>query len=395
MTDTTYAAPRELSSIQRWALILGALGIVVGLAALFLSPLQFYRGYLIGWLFWLGIALGSLGLLMVHHQAGGAWTAVARRFMEAATRTLPLLAILVIPIWIGIPYLYPWADPNSVAANALLQHKQPYLNVPFFIARTILYFVIWIGLALALNHWASAEDRVNDPKYHVRMKNLSGIGLVLLVLTVTFAGIDYVMTLQPTWVSSIFGAIVGAGLFVAAVGFLMLNVTMLYDKEPLSDYMSPSILGNYGGFALSIVLIWMYFTFSQFLLMWYANIAEETPWYILRGNGGWQWITLIIIVAGFIVPFVLLLSVDIKRNPRSMAGVALLLVITQFLNMLWLVNPEFSQTLMISWTDLVLTVGIGGLWLAFYLWQLQRRPLLSLSDHRLPPPNTHGHGHGH
>lgn len=393
MTDTTYAAPRSLNRVQRWALILGGLGVVLGLAALFLSPAQFFRSYLIGWLFWLGMALGSLGLLMMHHQAGGAWTAVARRFMEAATRTLPLLAVLVIPIWIGIPYLYPWADPNSVAANALLQHKQPYLNVPFFIFRTVLYFAVWIGLELMLNHWASAEDRVNDPKYHIRMKNLSGIGLVLLVLTVTFAGIDYVMTLQPTWVSSIFGAIVGAGLFVAAAAFLILNVTMLYYTEPLSEYVNTSILGNYGGFALSILLIWMYFSFSQFLLIWYANIMEETPWYILRANGGWEWIILIIVLAGFILPFLLLMSVDLKRNPRSMAAVALLLMATQFLNLIWLVNPEFSQTLQITWSDLVIPAGIGGIWLAFYLWQLQRRPLLSQSDHRLPAPNAHGHGH--
>jgi len=395
MTDTTYAAPRSLNRVQRWALILGGLGVVLGLGALALSPVQFFRSYLIGWLFWLGIALGSLGLLMMHHQAGGAWTAVARRFMEAASRTLPLLAVLVIPIWIGIPYLYPWADPNSVAANALLQHKQPYLNVPFFIFRTVLYFVVWIGLELMLNHWASAEDRNNDPKYHIRMKNLSGIGLVLMVLTVTFAGIDYVMTLQPTWVSSIFGAIVGAGLFVAAAAFIILNLTLLYHTEPLADYMNPGILGNYGGFALSIALIWMYFAFSQFLLIWYANIAEETPWYILRGNGGWEWITLAVVVVGFIVPFVLLLSVDLKRNPRAMAGVALLLLATQLLNLIWLVNPEFSQTLLITWSDLVIPAGIGGIWLAFYLWQLQRRPLLSLSDHRLPPPNASGHGHGH
>lgn len=393
MTDLTFAPPRVLGSVQRWALIIGGLGIVLALAAAFLSPAQFFRGYLIGFVYWLGVALSSLGLLMIHHLAGGPWTALTRRFMEAVTRTLPLLALLALPLFVGLPYLYPWADPNTVAASELLQHKAPYLNAPFFIVRTVVYFAIWIGLAFFLNRWSAAQDRTGDPKYIKSMRNLSGPGLVLLVLTSTFVFIDYVMTLEPTWFSSIYGALVAAGLFVAGIAFVILNLTMLADRPPLSTYLTSKMLTHYGGFLLSMTLIWAYFGFSQYMLIWYANIAEETPWYILRTNGGWQWIAIALVVVGFLLPFLLTMALPLKERPRPLAGIAVLSMIMQFLNVIWLVEPAFSLNLQLNLAALVVPVAVGGIWLTVYLWQLRQRPILPRYDQKLPAPTSAGHDH--
>jgi hypothetical protein len=363
---------------QRPLLIAGLVAAALcGLAAL-IDVEQLLRSYLFAYVSWLGISVGSLGLWMLHNLTGGAWGLALRRIWEAATRTLPLLAGLFVPIALGAHVLFPWASAQGSELGA----KADYLNVPFFLARAAFYFFIWIGMAFLLNRWSAAHDRTADPALVARARNLSGPGLVVCALTVTFAAVDWMMSLEPEWYSTIFGALVGTGHLLAALAFTIAVATWLVPLAPKPP--SPArpeeqrdTWNDLGNLLLTFVMLWTYMAFSQFLLIWSGNLPEEITWYLHRTEGGWQWIGLSLAVAYFALPFCVLLSHGVKRDPDTLRVVAILIVVMSVVNDYWLIAPAFSPgRLHVHWTDPVAFVAIGGLWLAFFLRQLEARPIV-------------------
>jgi hypothetical protein len=382
----------ELRRIQQYALLVGVIAFVACVVGALFSPVQFFRSYLLAYVFWLGIALGCLAIVMLHYLSGGAWGIVIRRFLESGTRTLPLMAVLFLPLVFGLSDIYVWARADAVAHDTLLQHKSVYLNVPFFLARTVLYFVAWIGVTYFLNKWSLIQDhQPDDQQLARRFRLLSGPGLVLYGLAVTFAAIDWLMSLEPHWYSTIYGVMVMVGQCLTAFAFAIAIAAFLATRPPLSQVLSAAHFHDLGSLLLAFVMLWTYMAFSQYLIIWSGNLPEENIWYIHRQQGGWQWIGLAVLVFHFVLPFLLLLSREVKRNARLLAGIAGGILLMRFVDLFWLIVPAFHPTgFTLHWMDVAAPIGLGGIWLAIFMWQLGGRPLLPLSDPALKEALEHG-----
>jgi hypothetical protein len=328
---------------------------------------------------------------MIQHVAGGGWGFVIRRPLEAGMMTLPLMAILFIPIIFGMPDLYSWARPEEVAESPLLQHKAPYLNVPFFIIRTVVYFANWIGLAYLLNKWSREQDD-NPDIGPARFQRLSGPGLALTALSITFASFDWMMSLEPEWFSTIYGFMFAVGAATAAFATGVIVLALLAQIKPLSEVVKVGHFNDLGNFLLASVMLWAYMSLSQYLIIWSANLPEEITWYIVRTEGGWQEVGLFLIVFHFALPFLALLSRGLKRRRQALAIVAGFILFTRLVDLYWLVVPAFYPSgLHLDWLNIVLPVGMGGLWIALFIWQLQRKSLVAVNDPHLKEITNHGH----
>jgi hypothetical protein len=375
----------RLERLQRRSFITGGIGLAICAVAGIFNPAQFFRSYLVAFLFWSGIPLGCLAVLMLHHLVGGGWGFLIRRLLEAGTRTLPVVAALVVPLLLGIPHLYIWAHPEAVASDPLLLHKGVYLNVPFFAVRTVVYFVVWIVLAHFLNRWSADQDDTGAASLARRLYALSGPGLVVYGLTVTFASLDWAMSLEPDWFSTIYSAVFMIGQVLSALAFVTAMLMFLASSEPLSAVASPRYLNDLGNLLLAFVILWAYMAFSQFLIIWSGNLTDEISWYLHRVRGGWQWVAACVLAFHFGIPFLLLLSRDLKRNVRSLSLLAGALLFMRLLDMVWNVDPAFDPArIRVHWMDWVASLGLGGFWIAAFVRQLERRPLVPLHDPELP-----------
>jgi hypothetical protein len=395
MIDSTYTAPPRVASLQRLALVVGVAGLALCAVGFAANRAHFFKAYLLAYVFWIGIALGSLAISMLHHLSGGAWGVVIRRVLEAASRTLPFMALLFLPIAFGVHELYLWANPEAVAKDAILQHKAAYLNVPFFIIRAAIYFVIWSALAYLLSKWSLEQEQRGETGQALRMQRLSGLGLVLYALTILFMSVDWIMSLDPHWFSTIYGILFMGGQGLSAFAFAIAVAVLLSRTEPMSRVIAPAHLHDLGKLMLAFVMLWAYFSFSQFLIIWSANLPEEIPWYLRRWGGGWQWVGLLLIFGHFVLPFVLLLSSDIKKSGRTLIGVALTIILMRIVDLFWNIGPlHHEESFGATWLDAVAPVALGGIWLAIFLWQLRTRPLLPLGEPYLAEALEHGrHGH--
>lgn len=373
-----------LARLQQRALIVGLIGLVAGAAGAMGNPDQFFRSWLIGFLFCLGLSMGSLALLMLQHMSGGQWGLVGRRVFEAASRNLPFVALLFIPLLFGLPQLFVWARPEAVAADHILQVKQPYLNVPFFIGRAVLYFVVWMLCSVLLNTWSAAQDRGElavTPADTARFRIVSAPGLLIYVVLMTFASVDWLMSLDPRWYSTIFGFIFVAGQGLAAFALVIAVLAMLAPYEPLRSYLTPGHFHDLGKLLLAFVMLWAYFAFSQFLIIWAGNLPEEIPFFAKRLSHGWQYVSLVLVLGHFALPFVLLLSRDIKKKFGVLAMIAAFILVMRFVELLWLVEPMFEHHgFPIHWMDLAIPAGLVGVWLFLFARQLRSRPLLPFND---------------
>jgi hypothetical protein len=382
------------SDLKQWrtrALGLGILGAVVLAIGLFVNPFQFYRSYLWSYMFIVGLSLGSLGWLMLQYLTGGAWGVVIRRSCEAAARTLPLVMLLFLPIVIGIPNLYEWSHAAKVAADPVLLHKRPYLNVPFFLIRAAVYFAGWNFLAWFFNRWSDREDREGGVAPHNKMAAVAGPGLLFLGFTVTFMAVDWILSLDPHWFSTMFGLLFIAGHALTAIAFLITLMVLLHKREPMSEVLTPRHLHDLGKLLLTLVMVWAYFSFSQFLIIWAGNLPDEIPWYIERLRGGWQYIGLMLVICHFALPFALLLSRDLKRDFKLLASIAVFVLFMRLVDLYWLVAPDFTKgRFSLSWMDIAAPVGLIGLWLAYFLTQLEKRPLIPLHEPHLEEALEHG-----
>ncbi|MCA1631778.1 MAG: hypothetical protein LC774_15910 [Acidobacteria bacterium] len=374
--EKLYAVPRAVERVGGTALVVGVVALVAAVALALLSPagfaLAFWRPYLVAFTFWTGAAVGSLALIMLHHLSGGGWGVVLRRIFEAATRTLPLLAVMFLPVAAAVATrtLYPWTFP-ALANDHAIEHKKLFLNIPFFLGRTVFYFAAWFALAYFLNKWSLAQDAEPDPRrrrmLRERMQNVSGPGILLFGLTVTFAAVDWLM------------------------------------EEGLADVYQPRHFHDHGKLLLAFVMVWAYFMFSQYLIIWAGNLPEEIPWYLRRLRGGWQYVALALVVLHFALPFVLLLSRDLKRTARLLGGVALLVMLMRVVDLFWTVAPSVhsaethgasSGAGVLGYAlSFVTPIGLGGIWLWYFARELRKRPLLPLGDEGLDAALEHPHGH--
>jgi hypothetical protein len=390
-----FAVSAELQrDLRQWrgrALIVGIVGLALTLLGAFTGPPgQFFRSYLWSYVFLLGLSLGCMAWLMTQYLSGGAWGVVIRRPAEAAARVLPLLALLFIPVAIGIPSLYRWSHAEVVAADAIIRHKHIYLNIPFFLIRAAVYFAGWILCSRLLNRWSAEEDR-GTPGVHSKMAAISGPGLVFWGFSVTFMAVDWVLSLDPHWFSTMFGLLIIAGQGLTGIAFLITLLVLFSYREPMSRVLTQRHLHDLGKLMLAAVMVWAYFAFSQFLIIWAGNLPDEIPWYLQRLSGGWQYVALILVFGHFALPFALLLSRDLKRNFKLLAGIAIFVLCMRFVDVFWLVAPDFAKDVFrLSWMDITAPAGLCGIWLAYFLYQLEKRPLMPLNDPHLLEALEHG-----
>lgn len=370
----------RMHRIRTIALIVGVVAMIACIAGAFFNPVQFFHAYLIGYLFLLGTTLGSMGLVMLYHLTSGYWGLITRRIFEAASRVLPLLAIMTIPLLFALPRLYPWTHPEVVAADPLLAAKQFYLTVPLFIIRQIIYFALWLGIAYNLNRWSSRQDQTDDPKVLKKLRFLSGPGLVIYCLSVTFAAVDWIMSLQPHYYSTTFGFRIITGQAVNGLAFGVLFALLFSGYDPIARLITLKRLRDLGNMMLASIMLWAYIAFTEFLIIWAGNIPHEISWYLSRFKAGWGRIAWALIALHFFLPFFLLLQRAIKHRPHILAGIAGWLLLMRWIELFWMVEPSEHRTLYLHWMDVLVTIGLGGFWLAVFLWQLEKKPLMPVYD---------------
>lgn len=397
IAQQTAALRPYFDRLQKRALLVGLPGLGVLVVAAFVDPHQFFRSYLLGFIFWLGLPMGSLAILMLHHLAGGTWGYAIRRLLEAASRTLPLALLSFIPLLFGLHDLYEWTHAEAVASDPILQQKSGYLNVPFFLARAAGYFAIWLTLAYLLNKWSAQQDQTTATQPTRRMQLLSGPGIILYFLSMTLASVDWVMSLEPHWFSTIYGAIFIIGQGLLTWTFMTVVAVPLAARAPMSAVLTNQRLRDLGTLTLAFVLLWTYTSFSQLLIIWSANLPEEITWYMTRLRGEWRILGILLMLFHFAVPFFLLISSQIKARVRILTGIAIGLIVMRLVDLYWITAPALHHTgLHPHILDLVAPLGLGGIYVAAFFWQLKSRALIPANDPRFPDliGKEHGPHHG-
>jgi hypothetical protein len=380
-----YKAPESVGHLQQRALIAGVIGVVLCIVGYVKSPESLLHSYLLAFMFILGLSLGSLGLLMMQHLTGGMWGIVIRRPLESATRALPLVFILFAPIFFGFRYLYgAWLNAPTTGEGRLSEFQQHYLTANWFHIRALIYFAVWLVLMWTFNSWSRKQDvDREDRALRRRLKMLAGPGIILYVFAMSFAAIDWVMSLSPHWASTIYGFLYVAGQLISSMS-LMICVVVLLSRAPVfQGVLKPRYLHDLGKLLLAFVMLWAYFSFSQLLIIWSGNSPEEISFYRSRLYGEWGYVSVIILIFHFFVPFFLLLSRDLKRNPSLLPKVAMWLIFMRFVDIYWLTRPEFTPSAIPSLWDLAAVLGLVGLWFFVFAWQLQKMPLLPLGEPKL------------
>jgi hypothetical protein len=442
-----------VEKIRTRALIAGGAAAVFGIVLGFLYPLDFYRAYIFSYLFVLGLALGSLALLMIHRQLGGAWGFLIRRPLEAGAMTLPFMLLLFIPVLFNLEGIYPWAnvkrdwmheepaghhakkgehesspimEARSTAENLAKEEpvgklnpageiaervanedtwfKLAWLNPTNFTYRVVIYFTIWIVLAYILGIGSRKQDDTGSIDLAYRLNGLSAVGLVAYFLSVSFALIDWGMSLEPKWYSSLYGVLLIIGQGISTMAFMILIASIISHRGETEGLDKTETFNDLGNLLLAFTMLWGYLSFSQFLIIWAGNLTEEIPWYMRRLHGGWEWIGRFLIVFHFAVPFLILLCRPIKRNRYKFKlwMVAALVLFAHLIDDFWLFGassafdarnpitfallyPETSNLFRITFLDLLMPVAIGGIWLWVFLWFLKSRPLMISHDPQLLP----------
>lgn len=356
-----------------------------------------FHAYLVGYIYWLMIPLGCMAILMMHHLTGGWWGYPIRRLLEAGTRTIGWMAALFIPILLGMKQIYPWVnDQGSMAGDPNFRFKLEYLKPSFFVARILIYFVIVLILSYFLNKWSREQDRTGNPGLAKSLEALSGPGLILWGIVVSFSMIDWVMSLEPRWFSTIYGMIfmiVGA---LTAMSFVIFVLRRLSDQPPIKEIVTASEYNDLGNLMLAFTMLWAYLSFSQFLIIWSGNIKDEIPWYMTRAMGPWAAVAVILIVLHFAVPFLLLLQRNIKRRVQRLSKVATIMLILSFVDVYWLIVPAYEKDgphIGPFLLNLLFLSIIGVIWVSVFFRELKKMPLLPLHDPRFEGELQHEHGH--
>ena len=396
MTPSDTLRP-QMERVQRSALFVGLIMLVISLIGLFIDAHHFWESYLFAYIFWAGLTLGCLGVFFLHNVVGGNWGVAVRRLVEAGLKTLPLILLFAIPIFFALGTLYKWTDASYRAEHFAVGHKAAYLNPTWFIIRTLLYFAIWFFSGFRILSMANEHDRTGDPALFRRIKGRSAPALLVFVLTTTLAFIDWIMSLEPDWYSTIYAWMFTVGEVLLTFSFLVAVLVLLSKREPFASFLTRQHYHDIGNLMLAFTMLWAYMSFAQFLIIWAENLPDEIPWYVRRFSGGWGYIAWTIAIFHFFVPFFLLLLRFVKKNPTRLRTLAVWIIIMRILDVFWIVEPAFRQRgLEVYWTDLVALIALGGIWLWYFIQNLKSRPLLPARD----PRDTYSllvkaHGHGH
>jgi hypothetical protein len=371
------AAPPSLQGIQRRSLTVGVLAAAGSIILAFVETDKFFHAYLLAYMLWLGVTLGAMAFLMIQHLTGGAWGMVIRRQLEAASRTWPLMAALFIPIIFGRMHIYFWMHPEAIADDkqvVALTHS--YLTVPWFIIRAAVFFAIWGLLIWRLTRLSGTQDQPPVCNLSPRFRVIAAPGLVLYAFTVTFAVIDWVMSLSAPWISTIYGFIFIVGQCLSALCIIVISEAILIRHEPMATVLKPKEVHDHGKLMLAFLMLWAYFSYSQFLITWAGNLPDEISWFTRRLYHGWGGVGLFLVLLHFSVPFALLLSRPFKRNVHTLVWLAGWLFLMHYVDLYWYIEANFGKSFFVTISDFVLPVAMGGLWFWMYLRNLRQRPLL-------------------
>jgi hypothetical protein len=403
---TTQALGSELRRLQNYAVIMLGAGAVLMVVGALMNVGAAAQAYLFSFMFWLGVSAGSLGLLMLNHTVGGGWGFTIRRFLEAGARMLPVVGLMFVPviltIWLRLPVLFGaelpppgvthgWAHP-AAGSEAIIRDKSVWLNPLGFTIRAVLYFAIWIWFANRLIRLGSVLDTRTDHEAAAKLNVTGAAGILVYVLTMTFASVDWVMSLKPDWVSSIFGLLTVASQGLATLALMLVLLGFFAAESPLIRSVPSRYFRDLGNLTLAGILLWAYMAFSQYLINFSGNTVEEAPWYIARTSGGWQYISATLIVLHFAAPFlILLIGSRVKRDPRRLAVVAMLILVMRLVDLFWLVAPNFRTTLWLNPADLGAPLLLGGIWLFLWANQVKDKPVVPLYDPRFVEHMAHAH----
>lgn len=379
----------DLRRTQGVSLLVGAVAIVAALALALLGGNGFFQSYLFAFLFWLGLSLGCLVLLFVQHLAGGSWGALIRRPLEAGVAVLPVLAVLFVPVLLGLGSLYEWTHAEYLESHPIVAAKTAYLNVPFFIARAVLYFTIWIAGALFFLRMSNRQDREVERSGSLgyRMKAVSAVWIIIYVLTMTFAAVDWGMSITADWYSGIYPVILMIGQAMTAISFIIAVMVLLAGSVPaINELLTAKRLQDLGNFLMAFTMFWAYVNFSQLIIIWSNNTVETNAWYVVRLNTDWVYLSAFLLAFGFFAPFAILFSRWVKRKRAALTVVALFAIFIRVVDLFWILIPSFGRSgSPVTPLDVLLLIGLGGLWLAVFARSLASRPILPLHDPRLAP----------
>lgn len=377
----TTALQAKLNRFQLISLVIGLIALGVSVFGAPANPAQFFHSYLFAIVFWLGLSLGCLVVTMIHHITGGRWGYPTRRFLEAGFMVLPLMLVLFIPLFFGLHYLYPWARPAEVIAQKAMHARHVYQNDWAYIARQIFFLFVWIWLASQLRKYSLAQDATTDAAPTRKARALSGPGMVIYGLLVTFASVDWIVSLEKDWTSTIFGIILAGGQILTAYAFSIILLTLFRNQAPFSATVNEVHYHHLGNLLLTFVLFWTYVSFGQFLIIYSGDLPHELNWYLHRIAGSWRTVVILMALFHFFVPFFLLLFRAMKRRVAALTALAAMLFVMHLVHTYWLVMPALHQNgVVLSWLDFTLPIGVGGLWISFFLWHLKSAPLLPQND---------------
>jgi hypothetical protein len=399
MTNALEKFEPRVDRVQRGMLLLGAFALSLCAFLGLTSPesaQRAFQSYLFSYIYWFSIPLGCMALLMMHHLTGGWWGYPIRRLLEAGTRTCLVMTVLFIPVLLGINKVYPWTQwATDKPTDPNLHFKVLYLTRNFFVLRSVVYFAIWLTIVYFLNKWSAEQDATGNKRLASTLEAFSAPGLILWGIAVTYSAIDWVMSIEPLWFSTIFGFLFMIVAALVAMAFVIFVLRLLSDNEPLKNVVTASQFNDLGNLMLAFVMLWAYMSFSQFLIIWAGNLKDEIPWYVSRAFGGWGALAVFLIVMHFAIPFLLLLQRGVKRRLRLLSIVTGWLVGLTLVDVYWLIVPAFADErnrphLHVS--DFLAVIGIGGIWVGTYIWQLKKMPLLPLHDPRFEGALQHEHG---
>jgi hypothetical protein len=401
-----YKAPEELNRFRTLALGAGGIALIAWAVGLYFNPEQALLSWLLGFIFWGGIGIGSIGILLLQYLTGGAWGVVIRRIAEAGVRTLPVVIVMFIPLAIGVMTHTAYEFTHLPPDDYTVQHRGWFMAPESWLLRSMIYFALFGVMAYLLNKWGGEQDKTTNFEdaavYLGRATAFSGPTMVFYALVVTFAVVDWVMILDPHWFSTIWGLLFVAGWALSCFCFAVILLSWLGDRAPMNRVLGRRHFHDLGKLMLALTMVWAYFNFSQFLIIWSGNIPEETGWYIERMGHGWGIVGVILVLFHFAVPFLILLRQDVKRRPKTLATIAVFILVMRLVDMFYLIspNPRISThgeglplAAAFSWMDIVAPIAVGGIWLWYFFGQLMKRPLVPVMDPFLEKAIEHGHGH--
>ena len=403
MTTTEHSyetAPGLIGTLRKYqntSAFMGLVFLALTVAGYFLvSPQQFFRSYLVGFWYWFGVSAACLLILMAQYLTGGAWGLIIRRLLEAGAKTLYVMVFGFVPMLLGRESLYWWTTKEGLA-DKVIHAKELYLNIPFLWGRWVIYAAFFLLMTYLLTKWSREEDETKSTKISARLEAVSGPGVLLFFILMTFCAVDYLMTLEPHWYSTVYGFLTIISWCLTALCLVVATLTLLAKYGPMDHAVTEKHLHDLGKLMLAFTMLWAYLQFSQLLITWSGNLPDEIVWYIKRWNGGYGWVSLVLLVGQFMLPFLMLLSQSIKKNARTITMVAIYIMIIRVVDTFVMVEPNFAKVtdvhFTMSWLDITAPIGFGGLWLGLFFRNLQSGSLLPVGAPDFLKALSHGKSH--